>query len=94
MNSNEKLRQALVKIREAMIRDSGMSPTTELHTVIDRETQEALAEPLRNCDVGTTEEQMERHYIFCSRNIKCHPHSNKCMMCYANWSQKPYKEEK
>jgi hypothetical protein len=90
-------------MREALEELESMLSTwvDHLPPVVQDEAREAiekansvLDEPLRNCDVGTTEEQMERHYIFCSRNTKCHPDTSICMMCYANWSQKPYKEVK
>jgi hypothetical protein len=64
----------------------------EMAKALDK-AKATLAEPLRNCDVGTAEEQMERHYIFCSKNKKCHPDSSRCMMCYAKWAQMSYESE-
>jgi hypothetical protein len=95
MNGNEKLRQALEQIHELL--SIGGKPDTAMcirYEAANQMAKAALAEPLRNCDVGTAEEQMERHYIFCSRNTKCHPDSSRCMMCYAKWSQMPYEEVK
>lgn len=78
-----KLREALEDVVEQIEMEYGESSTTKI-------IKEFLSKPIRNCDVGTAEEQMERHYVFCSRNIKCHPDSNRCMMCYAKWAQMPY----
>jgi hypothetical protein len=89
------------KLREALSKASIALSWSTHHHLTEDDAEEclaiveaALAEPLRNCDVGTAEEQMERHYIFCSRNIKCNPDSSRCMMCYAKWSQMTYKEVK
>ena len=62
----------------------------------------AVAEPLRNCEVGTVEEQVERWKEFCNKFKKCY----KCPLlregeilsslsarCFARWSQMPYKKE-
>ena len=50
-----KLREAIMEIRRAMMKDSGAGPATELHATIDAITQAALAAPattapMRNCD--------------------------------------------
>lgn len=87
------------KIREALSKASIALSWASHHHLTEDDAKEclevvdaALAEPRRNCDVGTAEEQMERHYIFCSKNKECHPDSSRCMMCYAKWAQMPYKE--
>lgn len=57
----------------------------------------ALAEPIRNCDVGTVEEQHARYDKFCNTQKHC----NECpcyspqscqSWCAINWAQLPYKE--
>jgi hypothetical protein len=57
---------------------------------------EALAEPLRNCDVGTAEEQYGRHDSYCMQQVcdKCYTEdaAYECTKCYAKWSQEPYKK--
>jgi hypothetical protein len=60
----------------------------------------ALEEPLRNCEVGTAEDQMERFKTFCnSYPLMC----NGCPLkdfgivygdCVIHWSQMPYEEVK
>ena len=97
-----KLREAVIEIREAMMKDSGMGPTTELHTVIDRVTQEALAEPSRNCEVGTAEEQNRRFETFCNNHfsnpLECGCEDCPCRItskyirCVLVWAQMPYEE--
>lgn len=53
---------------------------------------EAYEEPPRNCDVGTPDEQCERHNRWCyhERNKKCA--AIECVLCFAKWSQMPYEE--
>lgn len=61
----------------------------------------ALAEPLRNCDVGTAEEQYQRWDKYCksfgAQYDKCdldsNVHFNLTAKCFACWSQMPYKKE-
>ena len=55
-----------------------------------------LNSPLRNCDVGDWEEQIERHQRYChNRHPVCRyvPVSLTCRMCFAQWAQEPYKRE-
>lgn len=62
--------------------------------------QAALAEPLRNCDVGTAEEQIGRWHKFCKTQTNCEEcpchkkEEDLTAMCFAHWSQMPYEEEK
>lgn len=49
----------------------------------------ALSALPRNCDVGTPEEQVERHDEWCDRD-KCIPKD--CTFCFAKWLQMPYEE--
>jgi hypothetical protein len=57
-----------------------------------KEAKEALAEPVRNCDVGTAEEQEGRFLDFCDSHDSC----MKCPLigtvCEIRWSQMPYEE--
>ena len=57
----------------------------------------ALAEPARNCDVGTEEEQICRHVqesgLECNLETPCHNRAMECRKCFAKWSQLPYKSE-
>ena len=47
----------------------------------------ALSAPPRNCDVGTPEEQIERHNSYCLSGVHC---TYTCRRCYAQWAQMPY----
>ena len=70
--------------------------------------KEALAEPLKNCEVGTVEEQTERFRKFCFAHMKkgggdfsCHkncPAKNYIggwgiPYCQLKWAQMPYEKE-
>lgn len=54
-----KSRLALEKIRAALLLDSGCGPATALHLAVDKFTQEALAEPPRNCDLYSHEQALQ-----------------------------------
>ena len=60
----------------------------------------ALAEPLRNCDVGTPQEQAKRFKNYCKskvckRNV-CHSYGYEELFhheCFPIWAQMPYEKE-
>jgi hypothetical protein len=91
------------KIREALEEVVSILSTWTDHLppVIQEEAQEAidkaeaaLAEPLKNCEVGTPEEQYNR-FIYCctERKISCRKTFNRgCAICYAKWMQMPYEK--
>ncbi|MBO6031971.1 MAG: hypothetical protein J6Q22_11060 [Prevotella sp.] len=64
------------------------------------EADAALNEPLRNCDVGTAEEQTARYKTLCRTQKNC---NSKCPVmewrgtsfanCEIAWAQMPYEEE-
>lgn len=61
----------------------------------------ALGEPLKNCEVGTVDEQYARWDKHCqsmeNRCSECSLHKNYFDLtaeCYAKWSQMPYEEVK
>ena len=98
-NVQYKMREIVKQIREALLADSGMGPTTALHAKIDQLTQAALELPLRQCDVGTVEEQKARFDMWCF-----HYHTGRCSHncsalpaktfkeCALRWAQMPYGE--
>lgn len=73
------------------------APSNQIQDVanIRNIARDAAAFRLRNCDVGTPEEQIARHQNYCgngSGNIRCinsHDHSE-CKRCFAKWMQLPY----
>ena len=95
------LREALDEA-DTVLSALGYDATTPIRSQI----KQALAEPLRNCDVGTAEEQVKRWEDFCASKhigwkigtplIKYTPCN---CPCYKNnqcnwfvWGQMPYKE--
>lgn len=70
----------------------------------DRMNKEVeISKPLRNCDVGTVDEQEERFCDFCNRHTnEDAQHCNDCPInnihteadCVLVWSQMPYEETK
>lgn len=94
---SSKLREALKDSNRTLGRwreDLPMSAWEEVDTTI-LEIQTALAEPVRNCDVGTIEEQSKRFAMFC-----CPRKCKECPLyvdgafgdCGVRWAQMPYKE--
>ena len=82
----------------ARIEDAG----DELCEFVESVIPDALAEPRRNCDAGTADEQAERFYAFCTRfssgiggmcdgNCPCLGSADGCH-CLCKWGQMPYKK--
>jgi hypothetical protein len=94
---SSKIREALKKANRTLGRwreDLPVSAWEEVDTTI-LEIQTALAEPPRNCDVGTAEEQYVRFRDMCV-NTNCEglvKHNTLSEYAFA-WSQMPYEEEK
>lgn len=93
------------KLREALSKASiALSWATHGHLTEDdaKECLEvvdaALAEPLRNYEVGTAEEQYERFLQFCDKKIHCedcplYERGGLVSMCLVRWLQMPYNKE-
>lgn len=111
MDSNtQMIRDDLHPVREALIRadkafaslartpwfiDAGLGG--KIHVMGARQAiEKALAEPLRNCDVGSVKEQYHRFCICCTKHeMPCRrSYTFGCAECYANWAQMPYEAEK
>ena len=94
MNTNEKMRDALKATR--MFLDGYTVNNLELRRMVES----ALAEPRRNCDVGTPEEQAERFHRQCFEHHtgRCSPHCRTLpaktrQECALKWAQMPYESE-
>ena len=103
METNNKLREALTKIlnlTNSLDEDCAVDPV-EIRDI----ARAALAEPVRNYEVGTVEEQADRLDLFCSK-YKCSgawdSTSPECpiledqrgVMCAIAWAHMPYEESK
>ena len=97
---SNKLREALSDACYAMfnfLKTHYGSCYEEMANALDK-AKAALAEPIRNCDVGTAEEQYARVRAFCKR----HKVGLRCVDCPVNgvlpkncaliWAQMPYEE--
>lgn len=96
---NSKLREALEDAEKTLSDSSrslyGIPP--HLHELLTR-IRAALAEPLRNCDVGTAEEQEARFVAFCDGcNASICDHrmfaDEVKAGCAISWAQMPYEKE-
>ena len=75
----------------------GLKSEGEFVVLDTRKVAEELNKSLRNCDVGTAEEQHARFYSFCDKIEEC----KKCPLwrgggltskCSVYWAQMPYEE--
>lgn len=92
VGNGAKLREAY-EFAEEFLRDYGTD--WELHNKLCDMLKSALAEPLRNCDVGTVQEQRERFDNFCKKGdlgVYC-AYDCPCRQsfdCKLAWAQMPY----
>lgn len=92
MQTNNKLREALTKIlnlTNSLDEDCAVDPV-EIRDI----AKAALVEPVRNCDIGTAEEQLKRKRAYCKAQDcrMCPFYGNDSLVCAFRWAQKPYKE--
>lgn len=99
--SNNKLREALNKIGNIsafVAENCGNSDTAKYMNDIISIVQETLAEPVRNCDVGTAEEQEERYLKlkreYVDRMARCPAVGSSFFPDSLYWAQIPYEEVK
>lgn len=64
-------------------------PLKEIKHIVDT----ILADPLRNCEVGTAEEQAERFDAYCDSHTNCAHCPLAGQQCVLAWSQMPYESE-
>lgn len=102
MNAYEKMHQAVLAL-DAWVKVIKSNPkdetAIECAEFVEETIKAAIAEPPRNCDVGTAMEQGERFSAYCRAHK--HPESE-CLHCplfgqtggYCElaWAQMPYKE--
>ena len=98
-----KLREALRQVSRVAVEMTRKTITGEPEDrkTIDRwalrlceiASEALLAEPIRNCDVGTAEEQYRRFLKFChgANCSKCPVHDARS--CKLAWAQMPYEDE-
>lgn len=90
------MREALMQIYDrvnSLDEDCGVDPV-EIRDI----ARAALAEPVKNCDVGTAEEQAERFAEYCDSEVckrkRCKSQAKAlCIeLCALAWAQMPYEE--
>ena len=86
--------RAALLIARSYICGTSDTPQTDVLVAIDA----ALDSPPRNCDVGTIDNQIARHYRYCSCRLGDgdDPHGCghiSCSECVLRWAQMEYKEE-
>jgi hypothetical protein len=103
---SSKLREALSDACYAMfnfLKTQYGNRYEEMAKALDKAKATLATEPLRNCDVGTAEEQAERANNYCAQFdevdgccVRCplDDDSNDYTRCMCRWLQMPYKEVK
>ena len=98
-NNNAMLREAVESIADNLERRLfAKYPSSATDEWMWQKANSALANPPRNCDVGTAEEQFERWHAFCDSYDKdctgcpCDGPVLSMAYCFSNWAQMPYKE--
>lgn len=79
------MRDALVSIREYIT--GKRNYIGNLLELILNWCDRALERTPRNCDVGTADEQVDRHRDWCIRDNDCSYCCNDCRDCFARWAQ-------
>lgn len=89
--------ELIEKLKAMPEKMEGINSKGELVVLNTHKAAEILKESLRNCDVGTPEEQDTRHSKWCRHygidgdmEVACA--SQDCSLCVLRWSQMPYKE--
>ena len=85
--------RAALLIARAYICGTSDTPQTDVLVAIDA----ALDLPPRNCDVGTVDEQIDRHEEYCASRLGDGNDPHGCMLiacksCALRWAQMEYKE--
>ena len=77
----------------------GFNSEGELAVLNTHKIAEKLKKSLRNCDVGTAEEQDARHSKWCRRygidgdmEVACAHKDMSCALCALRWAQMPYEK--
>lgn len=104
METNNKLREALVSVKKS-IDDMGAASLngdsevllvslTQVCARLSARIEAALAEPVKNCEVGTAKEQSARFFALCDSNkcSSCPCRFTKKTDCALIWAQLPYEE--
>lgn len=109
MQTNNKLREALVEIIDylepirkwTMPSKENRTRLTALFAAVDTvytKAKNALAEPVKNCEVGTVAQQAKRFTEYCESEVckrkRCKSRAKALCIerCALAWAQMPYKE--
>ena len=105
METNNKLREALEATLDLLwdMQNANRSPISNQAYAIKRKIKAALAEPMRNYEVGTAEEQWVRFKKHCKENSqaddpdycssRCDVDGGCVSQCALKWAQMPYIEK-
>lgn len=95
MNAYEQMREAIVEISNLADAILGGDNDANAIAILDK-CKDALALPLRQCDVGTASEQRERYLAHCRRTpycTGCEAATNHLVGCEFTWAQMTYETQ-
>lgn len=101
---SSKFREAVSRlvreIEDGMLVELSSKFEQDLAKSLLADVKTALAEPPRNCDVGSVEEQDARHSKWCchygidgTMDVPCAHPDMSCSLCILRWSQLPHEKE-
>lgn len=96
MKTNNKLRKALTRVKKiaASYINCHDDEIDRVMTEIVATCDSALAEPVKNCEVGTIEDQTRRYEDYCRAHTKVSGCTGcplvGCRRCQIAWAQMPY----
>ena len=81
--------QLIEKLKAMPEKMEGINSKGELVVLNTHNVAEELKKSLRNCDVGSSVDQVVRHKNWCTRNCDF---LTSCRACYARWALMPYEK--
>ena len=93
MGDVKAMHEALIHAHQFL--HQGRGATVEKWLALVEEINAALSMPVRNCDIGTVDEQLERHRLYCIGLCTAHEcdydldkhDTETCKKCFAKWAQ-------
>ena len=99
MEATNNMKAMRESIMYAIERLENMYKATDLDGLVHiiNVLKSSLSSPLRNCDVGTADEQNYRHGLWCSKHdvngdMEADCANNACSQCILKWCQMPYEK--
>lgn len=94
-----RIKELIEQLKALPEKMEGFNSEGELVVLNTHKIAESLKKSLRNCDLGTAEEQGARHSKWCRKygidgdmEVACAHQDMNCTLCALRWAQMPYGE--